>query len=676
MKKLLIILFLFTQLICQAEYNANYTLSITQKYAIPEDVSFGDHVGIWQKTVTWSSVGIINYSIEKNFNNAFAINPATGLITIADAGKINGQISQQDMQVNLIIRTTDSGKGFELDTAKIWVKENTYCKFIDYDYFGTESGTRAQPYNNLSDVTIEAGYGYFIKRGNTPANKIYSISGFQASSANPTIISAYATGNNPEFNGSGLTSANGVFYFLNTPSPSSYCHIYNIDVKNYPASAFRIATRSSHFGFYNCNFKANVLVSYSADLGDVYLYGSAADTLTNWGHELINLESEGSMAPILKTDASGVYAYNIKSATAHQHNFRFAISHYSRLSHFHFTGGSRSLQTRSPNVVISDGIITGASEAGAFLVTNATYGDKPNDLKIHNVLFKNNSYGIHAYNTNINRTIIEDCRFESNTNDGIYFYNGGFNRIIQRCSFINNGSDGIHLNRSSQTSTNLMINYNVFYGNNGYGINAANSNCATGLKIYNNTVVGDVELTGASTEIVQNNFFRSLTSAATASYNIDLDTINTSIHFQDYNANDYRLKSSAFSAINKGFPVSLTLDFVRTSVPQGLMPDIGAHEYQGGTTGSIQIQKNNKKVMGLYPNPTSGIVHVTFDNLNEVQYQTEWLNVTDLSGRHMLRKSIKSIMSDDHGEIDLSNLPKGFYLIGIGKRTNEKLALE
>lgn len=616
MKKLLLIIFVLVQFICRAEYDSTYVLSITQKYAIPENVVNGDYVGIWKKTYTWSPVGTISYTIEQNYNNAFSINSSTGLITVSNAGQINGQVTQQDMLINLIIRTTDSNGGspvIELDTARIWVKEDAYCKFIDYDYNDTGTGTRTAPYNDFSDVvaTVSAGYGYFIKRGNTPADKVYNISGFQASALHPTIIGAYSSGNNPIFNGSGLSSGE-TFEFHNTPIPSSYCYIFNIDIKNYPTVALRIATRSDHFAVYNSYYEGNCRVTWDGQ-ADVYFYGSAADSLTNWGHELINLESYHCLSAILKTDASGVYAYNIKAAvnnTTEGYNFRFAISQYSKLSHFIFTNGTRSLQSRSPGVVISDGIITGASEAGVFLVTNATYGDKPNDLKIHNVLFMDNSYGIYSYNSNINGTIIEDCRFESNTNDGIYFYNGGFNRIIQRCSFINNGSDGIHLNRSSQTSTNLNINYNEFYGNTGYGINASGAICANGLKVYNNTVDGNITLSGTSGSVVRNNFFKALVegSTPTKSNNLDIDDIATGNYFTDYAGHDYSLKSTANLAIDNGLDLDLTLDIKGTTV--GNSPDIGAYEYvSGGSTPTVTITATDASASET--GPDSGIFTVS-----------------------------------------------------------------
>jgi hypothetical protein len=188
LKHILIFIFILFHFICRAEYDSTYVLSVTQKYAIPENVSNGDYVGLWRKTWTWKSAGKITYAIEKNFNNAFTINSSTGLLTISDASKINGKITDQDQLINLIIRTTDSDEGFELDTAKIWIKENSFCVFIDYTYNGIEKGKRLQPFNDLDDVDKTPGHGYFIKRGTRFKQGQTIMKGHIATIKNPTIF--------------------------------------------------------------------------------------------------------------------------------------------------------------------------------------------------------------------------------------------------------------------------------------------------------------------------------------------------------------------------------------------------------------------------------------------------------------------------------------------------------
>src|SRR3972149_3180761 len=136
----------------KAAYDPTYVLAVSQKYAIPEDVDNGDLVGTWLKCLTWTTQSSISFSLLDTYNGGFAIS-STGNITIADATKIDGQISSQDVTIALRVQTTD-GSYSEIDTAYIRVKEASYCVFIDYSYVGTETGSRAQPRNDLDDVTI------------------------------------------------------------------------------------------------------------------------------------------------------------------------------------------------------------------------------------------------------------------------------------------------------------------------------------------------------------------------------------------------------------------------------------------------------------------------------------------------------------------------------------------
>jgi hypothetical protein len=319
-----------------------------------------------------------------------------------------------------------------------------------------------------------------------------------------------------------------------------------------------------------------VHTDYKAGLGDIYFFGDPADTLINWKHELINLQSEGSWGPILKSDASGIKASNIKSATANQtFNFRYAVSYYSSLSHFWFVGGKRSLQVRFPFIKIEDGILEGAADAGIYLVTNEKYAGKPDYLLIDNVLFRNNDYGIYVYNSNINNTTIRNCRFDYNRMDGICFRNGGNNRDIINCTFIKNGNHGIELSTNSFPSSNVEIAYNLFYGNRNKAINASKSLSVSNINIINNTIVGIVDLSGSQNQFVINNFYKSLYGTAKSFNNIVLDSISMSDYFRDPDRLDFRLKNTALRAIGKGASNSLKRGLNRAKTS-----DIGAYNYE------------------------------------------------------------------------------------------------
>jgi hypothetical protein len=575
-------------------YDSTYTLATSQKYAIPEDVANGDVVGTWFKTYTWRSGASVSFEINTNHNNAFSINSTTGEITISDAAKIKGKINRQDTTINLIIRSIDEIFGYELDTAYIRVKEHTYCKFIDYSWSGTELGYRETPYNTLADLTqtLQSGYGYFIKRGNTPTNvSNHILNGITNSALHPLIIGAYGSGPNPEFNGIGLTTDDAAIYFRNSSTPNSttqldmsYCYLYNIDVKNYPEQAFRILNGCNHMGFYNMKFTNNQLVGWNGGLADIYFYGSISDTTLAQRKfmEIINVESSGSWGPIIKCEVAGVYVTNVKSAThgnpEMSMNLRIGTT-YSWVRHFWLIGGDRSFQMRMANCSATDGIIEGATSYGnhtqydASVTPPATaYGNVFN-----NILFRRCDDGMYLYDGQTNWTI-KNCMFDRN-NRGIVYFKGGSGHIIERTTFKNNVVTGIYFENGGATPVNLqnsIIRYCTFKGTNPltWGTSATEN-----LKIYNCTVDGPIAISGTGA-IVRNCFYKTTLSGATASNNINIDNITTGDYFHNYSTGDFRLKGTATSAIDKGYFLSISPDMVGTTVPQSSITDIGAFEYK------------------------------------------------------------------------------------------------
>lgn len=158
MKKLLLIAFVLVQLVGKAEYDGAYVLSITQKYAILENVSNGDDVGTCRKTYPWASVGTISYSIEQNYNNAFPSHSSSGLITISDASKINGKVVQQDTLISLIIRTIDSGEGLSVsmtsDIEGTSVPQGGSPDIGAYEYTGGTTSSISVQMNQQKGISI------------------------------------------------------------------------------------------------------------------------------------------------------------------------------------------------------------------------------------------------------------------------------------------------------------------------------------------------------------------------------------------------------------------------------------------------------------------------------------------------------------------------------------------
>lgn len=575
-------------------YDSTHTLTTFQGFSIPEGVVNGDYVGTWIKTYTWRSGNQVAFEIKTNYKDAFSINSSTGLVTIVDATKINGKVVRRDTTINLIIRSTDEVLGAEEDTLQIRVKENSYCKFIDYSYSGTESGTRTQPYNDLADAGVAAGYGYFVKRGNTPTGKSYTFNSIVGTATNPTIFGSYGAGALPTFDGTG---ASGDFFRVyNVPSTCQYMYFYDWFVKNYPAHAFRVYTRSKYIEFYNMKFATNILTANASDLADIYFYGSLSDsTLADRCYlKVVNAESAGSLGPLIKCDAPGLTIVNYKCEQANtiaQKKFNLRLgTWYSTASHVLLIGGDRSLQMRLAHTKITDAIVEGATEAGFFGLFDG--GNNPMyDYTFDNIYFKNCAQGFYYYDGPIQYFKIRNCLFRNNTTYGIYLRRGGPGNIIERCTFINNPSGSIYLENNGGVAihSDLSIRYCTSTGS--ASALACGSNATSNIKLFNNTFDGTVAITGSGA-VARNNFYKTtLSGVATASNNIDISTINTSSYFQDYNNDDYRLKNTGTAAIDAGYFLGLPKDIVNNTVPNNAVVDIGAYEYtpttSTGTGGSI-----------------------------------------------------------------------------------------
>ena len=692
MRKNILILFIFVQIVCRAEYDSTYVLSVAQKYAIPEDVSNGDHVGTWLKTWTWQSVGTISFSMEQNFNSAFSINSSSGLITIADASKINGKVVQQDTLINLIIRTTDSREGYELDTARIWVKENAYCKFIDPTYSNTESGTRTQPYNDINDPIFTPGYGYFIKRGTVLRGPTTQMKSKESSEEHPMIIASYGSGNNATFDFDRPGNAlNGCFEFggdnQTIGDRVTYLKLYDLTIRDYQEWAVKLRRFCIGFGLYNTKVK-NCDRNKGTTSSVILMDQTYADSLVDYKLEVINLEIDSTGTNAFKLGATFSRIYNVRVGFVNGlrsegdcGGFRLLSQKGSVVKHILVEVGtymdSHAFQHRCRNSTVEDVWIIGGTDGISFGTPDNI--QMPHYTTIKNVLIR----GVTRYNLisdtpsnsyiPFHDVVIEDCVFDGGSKH-IYF-DTAKNWIIRRCEFKNSSGTGMEILQTYGHSyfNNNQFYYNVFNSNAGNDISIT---YGTNWMFYNNTVDGTIDCTGASSEIVRNNFSKSLTSVATESNNIDIDGIETANYFQDYAGHNYMLKPTAIEAIDKGHNVSLNPDMAGTSVPQGAAPDIGAYEYKAGPTSNLQIQNNNQKGIKIYPNPTTGIVHIRLDNFTESMYQSEWLKVTDLFGRPVFQKHVGAFLKENQGEIDLTGLPKGFYMVGLGDRMKEKLVLQ
>jgi hypothetical protein len=577
-------------------YDSTYTLACKQKYAIPENVDNSDVVGAWLKTWTWMSTGTISYSIETDPLSAFAINSSTGIITISDATKINGKIVTQDTTINLLIRTTDSQLGYEIDTAVIRVKENAYCVFFDYAYTGTETGTRTQPRNDLDDVTITPGYGYFLKRGNVAYGEGTLIKTHLASAAHPTLFSSYGVGDNFVFDGTG---ASGHCFFFGENGDgdreldrADYVELYNLEIFDYTYIAIEVYRKSRNLGFYNIYMHNNDKNSVQSNF--VINTQSYADSTTSMPVELLNCEFDtvGYLTDfepsLIKCGTSPFYVINCRFGISIQDALRITsgslgvlVKHcYFNMGYEQTAEGYNNIQIRGHNTTVEDCRFIGAG-CGVYITAAAgVYYQQPDYVTVKNCYFKNqgntaiwmrppsNTYNVSVDHVYENNYILTKGR-------GIN-YRDANNLTIRRNVIIGlttpSTLEGII---NSEADVNSNIYYNVL-SNFTYGIY---SQVGSGLEIYNNTIMNPVYLTGSSSQTVRNNFYKSITTPAIQSNNIDIDDIVMSDYFVNYASNNFTLKGTALYAIDLGYDVSLTPDIIGVTVPKGLATDIGAYEY-------------------------------------------------------------------------------------------------
>ena len=72
---------------------------------------------------------------------------------------------------------------------------------------------------------------------------------------------------------------------------------------------------------------------------------------------------------------------------------------------------------------------------------------------------------------------------------------------------------------------------------------------------------------------------------------------------------------------------------------------------------AVGIEKNSFTV---YPNPTSGNVTIVFSSASEQTYN---LRMMDVTGRMVFAQEYLSVIGGNHFELNLSDVPKGLYLV-------------
>lgn len=576
-------------------YDSTYVLACKQFFAIPEDVNNNDVVGTFQKNRTWRSGNTVTYEIATNHNGAFAIGSTTGIITIADATKIDGKIVASDTAINLVIRTFDSGHGFELDTAEVWVKEASGCVFVDYSQGTNGSGTRLFPERDLDEITITAGKGYFLKRGTAINNESTVIQAHLATKESPTIFAAYGTGGKPIF----YNSAAQTFYLgADDDHYDNRVHnvkFYDLCIRDGTNSAINVQVPCDSISLYNLDIWNNMqtLTTAVVLLNDSWPIYDVSDSSRVYLYELVNCNFDTSTvgAAFIKGAPhliQNCYFGSFTSPGDGLNVIRLTFGTDGIIKHCEFNTGittvatnERNIQLRMDDVTIEDCIFNDLSDGVYVTTAMVGYNESfPDSLTVRNCLFRGqSSWAInYAYNTSSEYSTVGNV-FENNLFDeafnGIYLRDA-YTNIIRRNVFKKTGSTGYAIMSSSYEGlTSTKIYYNLTYGFN-YELYVPLS---TYLEVYNNTFDGDVFLDGSTNPTIRNIIYESITLPASYTFttSIRLADIDTDDYFTDYDGHDFTLKSTAADAINQGADVDLTPDLVGTAVDN--TPSIGAYEY-------------------------------------------------------------------------------------------------
>ncbi len=201
----------------------------------------------------------------------------------------------------------------------------------------------------------------------------------------------------------------------------------------------------------------------------------------------------------------------------------------------------------------------------------------------------NNDSGINIKAASNSNLISNNIVF-NNSQHGIDISTSSLNNTVYNNTFYNNGEQGINI---ESTSTGNIVKNNIMANNQAYQLSVFDSGSVTGLVLDNNAFY----FSNASTNMIRyagsfysmNTFstYKSDKSQDANSIAVIPNFLNSSGSFSL--AEDFKLLSSS-SLINVGASVSVTADYLGTSVPQGSNADIGAYEFLLPDSASSLVQ--------------------------------------------------------------------------------------
>ena len=542
--------------------------------------SNNDFVGTWDP---WypskdTTSGTFSYSLINDISGTYAINSSTGIITIANNSGLAARTDEVIVQTSLQDRT-------EIDTAFVRVVATANSHFTDPSVGSDGTGSRASPWKTLNGKTQQAGHAYFLARGTTYTdlmNAGYSaciIVSVAGTSGSEIMFGAYGTGNRPILNPGVANYGFSIVADFNQIYELKFTNARNGILKR-NTGVWHDHTTLSDLEFDDAgNVNGQIFWQPIANAFDYPTFDRMYDIYSHNGDEYgIKIENGHVTMRNVKTIDNVRYGVSLATCANHTEvsglvsrgNDEYCIEMSGPHNHLEY---SILDATNGYNAIEFDDFSSGKSRVNNCLIYGPCTYRPLIDLRTGEAADDDFS----APNAG-NRTgfIFEEIEFH-NTLSGtaaIAIRHRTDSVIVRRCIF-HNCTYGIQVNQTITATYGTEFSYNICYSNSTSDIQGTAGN---NVKVYNNICDGSIDLSGTTAETVRGNLYRTLTSAATASNNLDLDGIVTADYFLNYAGKNFHLKSTASGAIDQGYDWGQTGDYDK-HLMTGSQWDIGPFEY-------------------------------------------------------------------------------------------------
>ena len=496
-------------------------------------------------------------------------------VTTSASGGGNGQTEGTAWTLQEATQNASAG-------MTIWIKSGNYG---DTRITLSRSGTASNPIKYI---------GYRNSIGDITSNYYdYGVS--------------WSTSQMPTLTGSSTTSGN-----YGITISGDYFILRNIQATNHNRSIYGGSGSPDHFIIDRFNVKDNYHSTQAGPTGIHLLNNSGLNNFRILNTTLINCSMAGIAAQganVTFNLIDGIKSYNNQTGTKERQDYHISINGDHNII--------RNCYVENFNNTETNGSTHGIGIKGA--------GRIPNEYNlIEKSTAVNNQEGFYFRNYGCNYSVIKDCVVKNNGaasyNDrgGVWLWGGVNNNVIERVSVSdvdygigirdNEGED--YLNDASVGDNNIIRNST--FNNVKYAIYStstlANANFDNN-KILNCTfhnaerfhakgkdhvIIRNLEITNCTFSGVSsvgtdtsgmvfdsNNFYNSWTNS------LGTNSINVDPNFENASGGNFQLKSNS-PLINKGRKLNeVKSDFSRNPRPQGGGTDIGAYEYNDGTTTSV-----------------------------------------------------------------------------------------